>query len=85
MAEPFPADHAYGMQVLARDRELFDRELRSFVPPGSFDAHGHLYDAAFDVGPGGEKWLPAGHRAITRALYDEMTGGWMGDRLPRGG
>jgi glutamate-1-semialdehyde 2,1-aminomutase len=85
MAEPFPADHAYGMQVLARDRELFDRELRSFVPPGAFDAHGHLYDAAFNVGPGGEKWIPAGHRAITRALYDEMTGGWMGDRLPRGG
>ena len=26
------------------DRELFDRKLRSFVPPDIFDVHAHLYD-----------------------------------------
>ena len=30
-------------QLLDRDRELFDRELASFVPPRIFDAHAHLY------------------------------------------
>jgi len=85
MPESLLNDDPYAMEVLERDRELFDRELRSFVVPGSFDAHGHLYDAAFDVGPGGERFIPDGHTAITRRLYDTMVGGWMGDRLPRGG
>lgn len=26
-----------------QDRELFDRELDSFIPPRIFDAHAHLY------------------------------------------
>lgn len=31
-------------QVTDRDRELWDRELESFVPPRIFDAHLHLYE-----------------------------------------
>ncbi len=31
-------------QVTDRDRELWDRELASFVPPRIFDAHVHLYE-----------------------------------------
>jgi glutamate-1-semialdehyde 2,1-aminomutase len=31
-------------QVTDRDRELWDRELASFVPPRIFDAHIHLYE-----------------------------------------
>ena len=31
-------------QVTDRDRELWDRELASFVPPSVFDAHVHLYE-----------------------------------------
>lgn len=31
-------------QVTDRDRELWDRELASFVPPRIFDAHLHLYE-----------------------------------------
>ncbi len=33
-------------EVLDADRELFERELQSFVPDRIFDAHSHLYDAA---------------------------------------
>jgi len=74
----------YGLQVLDEDRELFDRELRSFVVPGAFDAHGHLYDPALTASAGA-LFVPEGRTAITRAAYDEMVGAWMGDRLPRGG
>lgn len=31
-------------QMTDRDRELWDRELESFVPPQIFDAHLHLYE-----------------------------------------
>lgn len=31
-------------QITDRDRELWDRELASFVPPRIFDAHVHLYE-----------------------------------------
>ena len=31
--------------VTDADRELFDRELESFVPPMIFDAHAHWYRA----------------------------------------
>jgi glutamate-1-semialdehyde 2,1-aminomutase len=31
-------------QLLDTDRELWDRELESFVPPRIFDAHAHLYE-----------------------------------------
>jgi glutamate-1-semialdehyde 2,1-aminomutase len=75
---------AYGLRVLEHDRELFARELRSFVPPGSFDAHGHLYDPKLSGGAGANL-LPADRPAMTRDLYTEMLSEWMGDRCPFGG
>ena len=33
-------------QLLDMDREIWDRELASFVPPRVFDAHLHLYEAS---------------------------------------
>jgi glutamate-1-semialdehyde 2,1-aminomutase len=37
-------------QVNDRDRELWDRELESFVPPRLFDAHLHLYEHSHFAG-----------------------------------
>ena len=34
-----------------RDRELSDKYLRTFVPPGTFDAHVHVYDLTH-ISPG---------------------------------
>ena len=36
--------------VEEQDRELFRRELDSFVPPRIFDAHAHLYETAHFAG-----------------------------------
>ncbi|MGB7157620.1 MAG: amidohydrolase family protein [Tepidisphaeraceae bacterium] len=70
--------------VAARDVELFDRLLRSFVPPGAFDVHAHLYPLAscgFD--------FPADRLAsdadVGIATYRLTTEAWMGDRSPRRG
>ncbi|HUE69668.1 MAG TPA: amidohydrolase family protein [Pirellulaceae bacterium] len=41
-----PATPATDWQVNERDRELWDRELASFVPPRVFDSHVHLYDVS---------------------------------------
>jgi glutamate-1-semialdehyde 2,1-aminomutase len=38
------------MNLSESDRELFFRELDSFVPPRLFDAHAHLYSAGFFSG-----------------------------------
>ena len=67
-----------------RDAAFFASELRDFVPPGAFDAHGPVYDPAL-VGGAGAALLPAGFAAATRRGYDAMVGPWMGDRLPAGG
>ena len=64
--------------------DLFARDLRGFVPPGSFDAHAHLFDPRL-VGGAGAKLLPPGVAVCDRAAYDRMVGEWMGDRLPAGG
>jgi|694.fasta_scaffold11786_3 glutamate-1-semialdehyde 2,1-aminomutase len=63
---------------------LFERDLREFVPPGSFDAHAHLFDPRL-VGGAGATMLPEGVAVCDRAAYDTMVGEWMGDRLPAGG
>ena len=66
------------------DRELFDRFLKDFVPPNSFDAHAHLYDL---------------RHLATNATADDFAGSpeidhsrlvgdmsqWMGDRVVRDG
>jgi len=71
------ADHA-------DDAGLFARSLRDFVPPGSFDAHGHICDPRF-AGGAAAAFVPAGETALSRRAYDLMVGAWMGDRLPVGG
>lgn len=38
-------------QLLDRDREIWDRELASFVPPRVFDSHLHLYELSHFNGP----------------------------------
>lgn len=70
--------------VTDRDRRLFDEHLRSFVPPGGFDAHAHLTC---------HKLLGREPTAIERGLpavtdfgaYQRMLEAWMGDRRPAGG
>lgn len=38
-------------QLLDRDREIWDRELATFVPPKVFDSHLHLYEWSHFQGP----------------------------------
>lgn len=62
------------------DRELFDRELRNFVPPDAFDAHAHWYDLRLleDV--------PFADDAPVGMLeYLEAQRAWMGDLAPTAG
>ncbi|MBM3801186.1 MAG: aminotransferase class III-fold pyridoxal phosphate-dependent enzyme [Acidimicrobiia bacterium] len=71
--------------VLEQDAEFFDRHLRSFVPPGAFDAHGHLY-ASSHIGP----TYQSSHLALAPdpgdwEAYRKQISGWMGDRTPIGG
>ena len=68
----------------AADAEFFARFLRAFVPPGAFDAHGHICDPRF-TGGAGMQFVPEGETALSRRAYDRMVGAWMGDRLPGGG
>src|SRR5579883_2760581 len=59
------------------DREFFRRELDSFVPPRVFDAHAHLYRAAFLSGepPALMKQFPDVGMAEFQALTQELTPG----------
>ena len=78
------SDNPQPFDVVARDVEFFQRHLRNFVPPGAFDAHGHLYDlghlrsqmnASLALGPERNDWKS----------YQDHTNRWMGDRTPTGG
>jgi len=63
------------------DLEFFNTQLRSFVPPGGFDAHAHLYrrEDAVDALPRHveDESGQVGWTAYSRALER-----WMGDRRP---
>ena len=78
------SDGPQPFDVVSRDVEFFQRHLRNFVPPESFDAHGHLYDlrhlrsrmnAKLALGPERNDWK----------AYQDHTIRWMGDRAPTGG
>ncbi|QDU11165.1 aminotransferase class III-fold pyridoxal phosphate-dependent enzyme [Gimesia aquarii] len=66
------------------DLKLFDQQLKSFVPPNSFDAHAHLWRTA-DLGTLTPPLAAAGPSEVTRAVYDERLSLWMPERCPTGG
>lgn len=66
------------------DLELWDRYLKNFVPPDSFDAHAHLWQVK-DLGTPTPALASAGPAEVTRAVYDERLSMWMPDRCPTGG
>jgi glutamate-1-semialdehyde 2,1-aminomutase len=70
-------------RVLPRDVELFDRELRPFVPPGAFDAHAHLFSFA-GLFPGRTPPTPE-DAVVGLEAYFRETGAWMGDLCPADG
>lgn len=69
--------------VLPRDVELFERELRSFVPPNAFDSHAHPYTFA-GLFPGQSPPTP-GDAEVGIDVYMRETRKWMGDRCPTDG
>ncbi len=66
------------------DLDLWDRQLRNFVPPDTFDAHAHLWRVA-DLGTPTPALAAAGPEIVTRAVYDERLSMWMPNRCPTGG
>lgn len=61
---------------------FFERELRSFVPPDTFDAHVHLYN--YNHLTSGLSGLAAG-AAVGYDIFRQQQQGWMGDRAPTDG
>ena len=66
------------------DLDLWNRQLKDFVPPDSFDAHAHLWRVS-DLGTPTPALAAAGPEKVTRAVYDERMSMWMPDRCPTGG
>jgi glutamate-1-semialdehyde 2,1-aminomutase len=66
------------------EREFFDRHLRSFVPPGSFDAHAHLYRRA-DALPLFPPHLEDAQHNVGIDRWEHALDAWMGDRRPTAG
>jgi glutamate-1-semialdehyde 2,1-aminomutase len=64
--------------------EFFDKFLRSFVPPGNFDAHAHLYRGADATAAMPREILDTAGNASWSA-YCQGVERWMGDRRPSGG
>jgi glutamate-1-semialdehyde 2,1-aminomutase len=57
--------------VTDRDRELFDRELNSFVPPKLFDAHAHWYRADHFLADSAPPLIKAGPTVAGSAAFDK--------------
>ncbi len=57
-------------QILDEDRELFERELATFVPPRIFDAHAHLYEKS-QFPPKVEPHLASGPDFVGWDTYQE--------------
>lgn len=66
------------------DLDLWNRQLKNFVPPDAFDAHAHLWRIA-DLGQPTPALAAAGPQAVTRSVYDRRVSMWMPDRCPTGG
>ncbi len=83
---PSIADVAYRplFQDASADRELFDRLLRDFVPPGAFDVHAHVYDVRqLTSADRAEDFVE--HPEITQEVLVHRMRSWMGDRVPQEG
>jgi glutamate-1-semialdehyde 2,1-aminomutase len=63
------------------DRDLFDRKLRSWMPPAAFDFHAHLYDLRMLV-PGAAAEGFAGPVEVGYDTYLQHQRTWLGDRAP---
>jgi glutamate-1-semialdehyde 2,1-aminomutase len=67
--------------------ERFERLLQSFVPPGVFDAHAHLFPGP-DAPPSVLHCLDGlddSSNLVTAEVYTRHVQSWMGDRTPRAG
>ena len=53
-----------------QDRELFARELESFVPPEIFDAHAHWYRAEDFAGQSAPQLVQSGPTIAGSAAFD---------------
>jgi glutamate-1-semialdehyde 2,1-aminomutase len=69
---------------LDSDRELFERELASFMPTRIFDAHAHLYDLNH-VGEGAPRMLASGPSHAGYDEYQRLIGQMAPGRQPTGG
>jgi glutamate-1-semialdehyde 2,1-aminomutase len=75
---------AFRFEYTDADRELFNKFLKDFVPPNSFDSHAHLYDLRHLI----PKATDADFAGKPEIDYDVMIGcmqQWMGDRVVRDG
>ncbi len=79
-----PTFDPHCFQVKSEDVELFNKHLRSFVPPDSFDAHGHWYDLRiFEAQAPVETYDES--RFIGYQAYLQSQKKWMDDRGPKEG
>src|SRR5262245_6766770 len=68
-----------GFKVEPRDVELFNKYLRSFVPPKSFDPHHHHFDLAH-LSPGSPPDAFGGPSPVDYPAVLRCQTSWMGDR-----
>lgn len=61
------------------DREIFQSEFGSFVPPHSFDAHAHIYDMRHILTP--DESDPSDRPEVDHAYLVESMRRWMGDSV----
>ncbi len=74
----------HGVTYGAADKELFDKFLRGFVPPNSFDAHAHLYDLRH-VCPQATMEDFTGRPEIDHDALVQSMSQWMGDLVVKDG
>ena len=70
--------------VTDADRELFDRELDSFVPPVIFDAHAHWYRADHFADPSVPALVKSGPAVAGSAAFDQAIGQLIPNRRTEG-
>ncbi len=74
--------HSWAVECDA-DVELFNRQLKSFVPPDAFDSHAHLWRRS-DLG-NPPPLVASGPERVTHTVYQQRLKMWMPDRCPTGG